>query len=225
MGARSDNGGSPASGTDVGVASPRPSVQRRLCAALSSGGFTVSERTRDIAQLVANGHTPATLVVHVDTLMGSTAALLRCVGESGQTPGVILVSAPAAGQAVRRAVDAGIDGLVFEPDVTTALVPTVHAVRAGQLAIPCSVKRALGKPVLSMREKQVLGMVVMGCTNGEIGARLYLAESTVKSHLSTSFSKLGVHSRNEAAALIMDPDGSLGPGILAISPADAPRAA
>jgi hypothetical protein len=45
--------------------------------------------------------------------------------------------------------------------------------------------------------------VVEGCTNSEIGARLFLAESTVKSHLATAFSKLGVRSRRDAAAMIL----------------------
>ena len=44
----------------------------------------------------------------------------------------------------------------------------------------------------------------MGFTNSEIGARMFLAESTVKSHLSSSYSKLGVRSRSEAVSLLLD---------------------
>ena len=72
-------------------------------------------------------------------------------------------------------------------------------------------------PVFSPREKQVLGMVVLGFTNGEIAGKLFIAESTVKSHLNSSFAKLGVRSRAEAAARILSAENGLGLGILGIS--------
>jgi DNA-binding NarL/FixJ family response regulator len=85
------------------------------------------------------------------------------------------------------------------------------------LSLPRDARDVVARPKLSTREKQILGMVVLGFSNGEIASKLSLAESTVKSHLSSSFSKLGVRSRNEATAMILDPDGGLGTGILAIS--------
>jgi DNA-binding NarL/FixJ family response regulator len=56
----------------------------------------------------------------------------------------------------------------------------------------------------------------MGMTNAEIAAKLFLAESTVKSHLSSAFAKLGVASRSEAAAVILDSRTGVGLGILTI---------
>ncbi len=70
--------------------------------------------------------------------------------------------------------------------------------------------------MLSIREKQVLGLVTMGLMNSEIAERLFLAESTVKSHLSSAFAKLGVRSRHEAVELVINPDCGLGPGILSL---------
>ena len=60
-------------------------------------------------------------------------------------------------------------------------------------------------------------MVVIGLSNREIADQLFLAESTVKSHLFSAFRRLGVRTRGEATALILDRDQGLGSGILTIT--------
>ncbi|MFZ0092224.1 MAG: LuxR C-terminal-related transcriptional regulator [Solirubrobacteraceae bacterium] len=119
----------------------------------------------------------------------------------------------------RRLCSAGVDGIVPQAGIATALLPTVLSVSVGQVSVPRAARLAIAPPIFSAREKQVLALIVMGLSNGEIAAKLWLAESTVKSHLASAFGKLGVRSRNEAAALIMDPEQGLGTGILPISPA------
>lgn len=51
---------------------------------------------------------------------------------------------------------------------------------------------------LSVREREVLGLVAQGRSNQEIADRLYIAVGTVKRHVSHIFAKLGVHSRTQA---------------------------
>ena len=53
---------------------------------------------------------------------------------------------------------------------------------------------------LSERELEVLELLSEGCSNREIGQRLYISLPTVKSHTRNIYSKLGVHSRREAVA-------------------------
>lgn len=117
----------------------------------------------------------------------------------------------------RDVLSAGADGVILEPVLEAGLVPAVRAVATGHVVVPRAIRASLARPSLSTREKQVLAMVVLGFTNAEIAQKLFLAESTVKSHLSSAFVKLGVRSRNEAAALILDPEKGLGTGILAIA--------
>lgn len=131
--------------------------------------------------------------------------------------GLVVVGPRDSAASVRSALDAGADGMVFDQQLDAALEATVQAVLAGQVCVPAVHRREVGTPAFTAREKQVLGMVVLGLSNKEIGARLFLADSTVKSHLSSAFSKLGVRSRHEAAALILDPDSKLGLGILGLS--------
>jgi DNA-binding CsgD family transcriptional regulator len=55
-------------------------------------------------------------------------------------------------------------------------------------------------PGLSAREAEVMSLIADGQTNGEIAARLFLAEKTVKNHVRRIYSKLGVGSRPAAIA-------------------------
>ncbi len=92
----------------------------------------------------------------------------------------------------------------------------MDAVAAGQVCVPRNHWRQIEAPALSSREKQILGLVVMGYMNSQIAEQLFLAESTVKSHLSSAFAKLGVRSRHEAVSLIVDPERGLSMGILGL---------
>jgi DNA-binding NarL/FixJ family response regulator len=130
---------------------------------------------------------------------------------------VLVVSRGEDAARVRHALEAGASGYVSSDEVAYALAPAIAVVAAGQLSLPPAYRRQVAKPTFTTREKQILGLVVMGMSNGEIGRKLYLAESTVKSHLSSAFNKLGVRSRNEATAMILDPSSGLGPGILRIT--------
>jgi DNA-binding NarL/FixJ family response regulator len=128
---------------------------------------------------------------------------------------------------VRTALAAGVAGVLLWTDLDSALGPCVYAVQSGQICVPRAHRRQVEPPSLSTREKQILGLVVMGFTNGQIARQLFLAESTVKSHLSSAFGKLGVRSRNDAVHLILDPERGLGMGILALGgePMESPPSA
>ncbi|MEA2154027.1 MAG: hypothetical protein QOE11_167 [Solirubrobacteraceae bacterium] len=52
---------------------------------------------------------------------------------------------------------------------------------------------------LTLREREILGLVAEGHTNGQIARRLWVTEQTVKFHLSNTYRKLGVANRTEAS--------------------------
>lgn len=54
--------------------------------------------------------------------------------------------------------------------------------------------------IISKREKQVLELIENGAKNSEIAEKLFISESTAKSHILNIFSKLGVHNRVQAVA-------------------------
>jgi DNA-binding NarL/FixJ family response regulator len=129
-------------------------------------------------------------------------------------PAIVVASLSSTG--VHKALEAGAAGLVLDSEIETALAATIHAVAAGQIVVPNRFRRHAIRPALSHREKQTLALVAAGYTNRQIAAHLFLAESTVKTHLTSVFGKLGVGSRSEAAELVLDPDMKLGismPGV------------
>jgi DNA-binding NarL/FixJ family response regulator len=119
----------------------------------------------------------------------------------GRFPGcrLVVVGPEDCASAARAALRAGADGYVPLSEAARRLSLTVAAVLVGQICVPREARMGVAPPVLSYREREVLQLAATGLTNGEIAARLFLSESTVKSHLSSGFRKLGVGSRSEAA--------------------------
>jgi DNA-binding NarL/FixJ family response regulator len=146
------------------------------------------------------------LVLAVDLSDAEAAAVVRAACEQTPQTAIVVVTPPGRDWEVRRALRAGACGIVFDGELERTLPAAVRAVAAGLVAVPRAVRHQAVKPVFSAREREILGLVAEGATNREIADRLFLAESTVKSHLSTAFTKLGVRSRAEAAALVLDPD-------------------
>jgi DNA-binding NarL/FixJ family response regulator len=144
--------------------------------------------------------------------------LIRTVAE-GHPDALVLavVAGDTPNAAMRRALLAGAAGIVLDDEVDRALVATSCALLAGQLSVPSVLSRQIAPRPLSYREKQILALVVRGYTNREIAQKLFLAESTVKTHLSSAFRKVDARSRSEAVALIQDPDSGFGMDILAIA--------
>ena len=149
------------------------------------------------------------LVLGCDIGEAGTAACLRRIRRAAPDLRVVVVSASRAGSAAGGRSTPGAEGFVLDPRMDTMLVATVRAVHAGQVCAPPELRRLVAKPSFSQREKEILALVATGRTNQEIAARLYLTESTVKSHLASAFEKLGVRSRKDAAALLLDPEEGL----------------
>jgi DNA-binding NarL/FixJ family response regulator len=175
-----------------------------LAKVLAAAGFEVDgAEGRDVTVVVAAADADSAL------------AAIRERREAGDQH--VVAVAPRELLTPRRALDAGATGVVPLDRAADALAPTIGAVLAGQVAIPLESSDQLERPVLTVREKQTLAMVVLGFSNGEIARKLFVTESTVKSHLGSSFKKLGVTSRKQAVARILDPEGGLGTGILSIT--------
>jgi DNA-binding NarL/FixJ family response regulator len=187
----------------------------RILEVLAREGFGLTFYDRMAAILQEEQPAPlAAIILWLEDAVSSVPASVESLTKRFPQVPVVLACPRIERWEVRAALSAGAAGVILEEDLESGLGSCLRAVRAGQICVPREHWRQVEPPALSMREKQVLGLVVGGYMNSQIAERLFLAESTVKSHLSSAFSKLGVRSRNEAADLILDPERGLGVGIL-----------
>lgn len=182
-------------------------MRRRIVYALTEHDLQVSLTEVDDPQLLCELDCldeDAIVVFACDVDLPREMAALRRLRRELREPAVVAVSPIATGTGVRRALDAGADGVVFESELESTLAVAVRAVASGQSVVPRKLRASVERPAFSHRERQVLSFVSRGLTNAQIAEQLFLSESTIKSHLSSAFSKFGVRSRKEAAALFLE---------------------
>jgi DNA-binding NarL/FixJ family response regulator len=189
------------------VISGRDATERaRLRAALAAEGIEVAFEALDPAELLvlAQLERPDAAVVAAESaLFDAPRALLELKTTLPDLP-VIVVSAQTGQRPISKALRNGAIAYVYA-DMLELLPCAVRAAIGGMTVVPADVRRQAVPPAFSHRERQVLDLAVSGLTNTQIARELFLAESTVKSHLSACFRKLGVSSRAEAAAAIGAP--------------------
>jgi two-component system response regulator DevR len=114
-------------------------------------------------------------------------------------------------EALFAAVMAGASGYLLKQIGGSGLVDGIRQVAAGHsLLDPAVTSKLLDRlrhpvepdPVvesLTQRERDILELIADGCTNRQIGERLFLAEKTVKNYVSGLLTKLGMQRRTQAA--------------------------
>jgi DNA-binding NarL/FixJ family response regulator len=176
-------------------------IERRIHAVLAAEGLAAQVNGRNVPGRIR--------IVGHDLGEALSVGRLRELLTEGPVARIIVVSPDCGLLGVRRAIRAGADAVVVQDELGVTLVPALRAVAAGLSAIPTHLREAAEGPALSHREREVLRLAIAGNTNSEIAGALYLAQSTVKSHLSSAYRKLGAGSRTDAASLILDPDSGL----------------
>jgi DNA-binding NarL/FixJ family response regulator len=108
----------------------------------------------------------------------------------------------------RDALQAGASGFVHAEMTPDQLLRAVAVAARGEVVAPRELLRYVlvedrsnDLAALSARQREILGYVVEGLSNAEIGQRLFLSESTIKQHLRSAYKLLGVNNRTEAANL------------------------
>lgn len=114
---------------------------------------------------------------------------------------------------IYAAVEAGARGFVHAGMPPRQVARAVSVVMAGETALPRELleawvnwlneQREPDLSGLSKRQLEILELVVEGLSNVQIAKRLFLAQSTVKQHLRTTYKLLGVKNRKEARRIVL----------------------
>ncbi|MCL6735877.1 response regulator [Streptomyces neyagawaensis] len=127
-------------------------------------------------------------------------------------------------EALLDSIMAGASGYVLKQIQGSDLVAAVRTVARGQsLLDPSATTKLMTRlrggqqkeeepdalPGLTDREREILALIGEGLTNRQIGQRLYLAEKTVKNHISRLLAKLGVERRIQASVIATEARGRL----------------
>lgn len=190
----------------VGLVAAEHADLRRMLLAVGGPNFSIAAASFDLRELLLE-----TTDIEVDAVICHCGDSLAGVADTvarvrKRLPGtrVVAVTRTSGGPDLRKALAAGLDALVLDSQVQVALAASVRAACAGQLSIPRETRPPVYSSALSHGEREVLASVAAGLTNGEIAARLNISASTVKGRLSNAYSKLGVRSREEAAAAMLE---------------------
>jgi len=196
------------------IADDHPVVRAGLLGMLGSeGDFEVVGEARDGQEAVAKAALLEPDVVLMDLRMPNldgVSATTRIRARQPHTQ-VLVLTTYDTDDDILRAVDAGAVGCLLKDAPREELFRAVRAAARGEsvlappvLARLLSRMRAPAAEALSAREVEVLTLVARGAANKAVARELYISETTVKTHLSHIFTKLGVDDRTAAVTVALD---------------------
>jgi len=115
---------------------------------------------------------------------------------------VVIMTTFESEEDVHRAMKSGARGYLLKDSTQEEILDAIRRVSIGETYLPAriaqKVAEGMRKPELSPREAEVLQWIAAGKSNKEIGAQLFIAEGTVKTHVKNLLEKLSVVGRTGA---------------------------
>jgi DNA-binding NarL/FixJ family response regulator len=178
----------------------------------SQEDLTVAGEAADGAAAVEQAVALRPDVVLMDVRMPRLDGVAATGKISARLPGtrVLIITTFDLDEYAYTGLRAGASGFVVKDAPADELLVAIRGVLRGDAMVSPSVTRRLldrflsGPPdtrpldVLTERERDVLALVGRGLSNGEIAARLYIGETTVKTHIGSVLRKLGLRDRVHA---------------------------
>jgi DNA-binding NarL/FixJ family response regulator len=188
-----------------------------LAGILAVKGVAVESTAWDLPSLVAAFEETEANLMLLNAATRDSHLLIRAAKDISPGVQIVVVGIPEEDeQKIIACAEAGVAGYHMRGDSLDDLITLIHNVASGQSSCPPFVSAILlrrisnlaSQPqpagrdlVLTTREAQILKMLELGRSNRDIAVRLDIAVHTVKNHVHNLFTKLGVSTRAEAAAL------------------------
>ena len=167
--------------------------------------MTVAGHARNGLEAIAQFREIRPDVVLMDLAMPEVEGVAAILAIRAEFPDarILVLTTYDGDESVFRALESGAKGYWLKDCSTADLLAAIRRIHAGgshvsERAAASLAERAMAGGALSAREIEVLQLIAAGKSNKEIAARLFISEGTVKTHVLSIHSKLGVGDRTEA---------------------------
>lgn len=181
-------------------------VRQGLVALLKTvPGFHVQAEAADGEQAVElfRKHRPDVTLMDLRLPKMNGVDAITKIRETAPGARIVVLTTFDGDEDIYRALQAGAKGYLLKGMDLTELSDAIRTVHAGKTRIPPRVAEKLAERMsgatLTSRELEVLKLIVAGKSNKDIGNALFISEATVKTHVNSLLSKLGVEDRTQAA--------------------------
>lgn len=154
---------------------------------------------------------PDVIVTDLELPDGHGLEVVRQVRTTSDTVGLVVLTMHAGDDQIFAAMEAGASAFVGKDSKAIEVVSAARHAAVAPRTFLCSglsaamMRRASAPvlPKLSGREEEVLALLADGLGTGEIASRLYMSESTAKTHITHIYQKLGAANRAQALVAAM----------------------
>jgi two-component system, NarL family, nitrate/nitrite response regulator NarL len=184
-----------------------------LATVLSQHGYVICGVARSTAEMVTrvSAHQPDACLIDRNATANDHTQTIGRVLAACRSTSVLVLGANPGSEAAEQALDAGASGYLHQSRGVGALVSALDRVLNGEIlvdvpqAVPPSRAAEPNQALcmaahLTSRERECLMMLVEGLDTVAMVDRLGVSRTTVRTHLQAVLTKLGVHSRLEAAS-------------------------
>ncbi len=146
-------------------------------------------------------HHPDVTIMDLRLPGGSGFDAIRSIREANPEARILVLSNYEGVADIRRALELGAMGYLTKDADADTLILAIEKIHRGHRYLPPSVVKTFAEypdvDPLTAREEQIVRLLAEGLSNKEIGARLGIAEKTVRVHMTHILDKLGVTDRTQ----------------------------